>query len=157
MSRAHKPVIRSRKRRWIGGRAKTGKYETLQVSRQAGEHVQQETSTGIVDLDPLTGSLEEAFSICLQRGRARATSRRLEQDDYWSLQGWQQLPCNELHLPSPRGASWTRDTHHNMSLAPFPLPSLLSPAAPGEDEFPLLLSSLAAGYCLPLYQPSKFP
>lgn len=57
----------------------------LQVSRQAGEHVQQETSMGIINLDPLIGSLEEAFSICPQRGKARDAPRRLEQDDYQPL------------------------------------------------------------------------
>lgn len=98
-----------------GGRLES---EMLQVSRQAGEHVQQETSVGIVNLDPLIGSLEEAFSICLQRGRARAAPRRLEQDDYRPLRGWHQLACNDFHLPSLRAASWMRDTHHNMSLAP---------------------------------------
>lgn len=157
LSRAPKPVIRSRKRRWIGGMGKTGKHETLQVSGQAGEHVQQETSTGIVNLDPLIGSLEEALSICLQRGGAGAAPRRLEQDDDHPPRCWHQLFCDDFYLPLLRAVSWTRDTRHNIVPGPFPLPCLLGPAAPGEDEFPFQLSSLAAGYCLPLYQPSKFP
>jgi len=37
------------------------------------EHLQQETSMNIFNLDPLIGSLKEAFSICSQGGRARGT------------------------------------------------------------------------------------
>lgn len=52
--------------------AEDWKAMMLQVSRQAGEHVPQETSMGIVNLDLLIGSLEEAFSICLQRDEGQS-------------------------------------------------------------------------------------
>lgn len=45
------------------------------------EHVQQETCTSIVNLEPLIESLEGDFSICLGRRRARAAWRRLEQGE----------------------------------------------------------------------------
>lgn len=118
---APEPAIRNKRRRWISGRGKTGKHDLLQVSGRAGEHVQQET---FINLEPLIGSLEGAFSICLRRRRARVTLRRLEQHGMSSI-----FPlCNLLD----QGHS------HTLLLA---LLSWLSPAAPGEDEFLSLLSS----------------
>lgn len=123
---------------WQG---KGGKHELLRVSRWAGEHVQRETFTSIINLEPLIGSLEGAFSICLQRRRrARAAWSSPQPRPGWLLE-W---------APS----SLLEQGHPNLPLA---LLCWLSPAAPGEDGFPSLLSSRAAGYCLPLYQPSKFP
>lgn len=135
-----------------GGRV--GSVQGSGSAGQAGEHLQQETSTGVVNLDLLIGSLEEAFSICSQGGRARAA-----QAGRSSVRGMAAGPC-EADISSPARISTFPRRQHLLDAghAMWHVPGQLHlPTSPGEDEFLTLLSSLAAGYWLPPYQPSKFP
>lgn len=135
-----------------GGRV--GSVRGGRSAGQAGEHLQQETSTGVVNPDLLIGSLEEASSICSQGGRARAA-----QAGRSSVRGMAAGPC-EADISSPARISTfshlqqLRDEGHTTWHIPSPFHL---PTSPGEDEFLTLLSRLAAGYWLPPYQPSKFP
>lgn len=93
--------------------------------------MQQETSMGVINLDPLIVSLEEALSICHQRRRARAVFRT-EQEHYRPLQGWRQLLGTDFHLPSLQASIVPpgRGTHVTTCCWTFPSLELVQPSSP---------------------------